>query len=478
MRRGALRWALFAAAVASLAAPAASHADRDAQRAVRVVGRFVSAGGPIPEMCAGEDTDLTLEYEVVFARPSERLHGRVRVSVACAVLDASRALEPQERRPQLAAGELHDLQLRGTPLRAVSIEQRTAPVAGPVSVAIGYDRELVARVLERKLAAIPCRSAGGEMSLTLRLRIKLNDRVSLKAIDPAASGPLGGCLLRSIGEWDFGYSEADERERAELAFVLILPREPASRAAPVPFDAWSMRAPESVDWDGRDAVNLDWYVDLRAGRVVVSSEPPPERARLPFEVERQCKDHQMELGGEQHVARVDGGYLVGFNAGEWGGGAWWFSPDGRRRRKLTLRSPGYFAENVHGFASLGSDVLAFEGLTHNGYDGGQVVRLHRGPDGEWQPSVFAELETCPEAVVSESASSWLLATSTGIWRLDSRARVAPVWRPPGGHLYYPNSIVRDADGLTYMGMRNLVVRLTPQTVGRYTAHVLVPPARH
>jgi hypothetical protein len=250
----------------------------------------------------------------------------------------------------------------------------------------------------------------------------------------------------------------------------------ASLGAASPFEAWSERAPESVDWDSTDTANIDWYVDVRAGRVVVGRRPPKE-ATLPFEVEGRWRGHEMELGGERHVARVEGGYLVGFNAGEFGGGLWWFSPDGRSRRKLTLRSSGDFAENVHGFASFGSDVLALQGLNHMGYDVGRVVRLRRDRDGQWRPSVFVELESCAYAVVPESASSWLLATSTGIWRLDARARVAPVWRPPGGYLYYPNSIVRDAAGVTYMGMRDFVVRLTPQAGDHYTAHVLLPPAR-
>ena len=136
----------------------------------------------------------------------------------------------------------------------------------------------------------------------------------------------------------------------------------------------------------------------------------------------------------------------------------------------------YVPENVHGFVRLGQDVLVLEGLTHMGGDWGRAVRLRRGSDGDWHPSVFAELSACPHAVVPESASSWLLAMTSGIWRLDAQARARPVWQPVGGHLYYPNTIVRDGNGVVYMGMRAFVVTLTPRGTTDYVVRVLAPPS--
>jgi len=71
----------------------------------------------------------------------------------------------------------------------------------------------------------------------------------------------------------------------------------------------------------------------------------------------------------------------------------------------------------------------------------------------------------------------VLATTSGIWRFDAKARQEPVWQPPGGHLYYPNSIVRDSSGVIYMGMRNMVVKMTPQATRAYSVRVLLPPTR-
>jgi len=258
-------------------------------------------------------------------------------------------------------------------------------------------------------------------------------------------------------------------------------RPPSDGAAPstrvaVALEAWSSHAPESVDWDAAGFSNDEWYVSFVKGQLVVDHNPPEQGDALPFTVDRRG---EADLGGERHVLAVEGGYLVGFNAGEFGGGAWWFSADGARRKKLTLRASDpiadYVPENVHGFAHLDHDVLVFEGLTHGGGNWGRVVRLHRGSDAEWYPSVFAELSACPHAVVTESASNWLFATTSGIWRLDAQAHALPVWQPVGSHLYYPNTIVRDRSGVVYMGMRAFVVMLTPRGTMDYVVRVLAPP---
>ena len=39
--------------------------------------------------------------------------------------------------------------------------------------------------------------------------------------------------------------------------------------------------------------------------------------------------------GDRHVLGVADGWLVGFNAGEFGGGLWWFSFDGKRSKRIS-----------------------------------------------------------------------------------------------------------------------------------------------
>jgi hypothetical protein len=260
------------------------------------------------------------------------------------------------------------------------------------------------------------------------------------------------------------------------------PSTPASPAptlsADGPFGGWSVQRPEAIDWEGACCrVRGEWRVALEGDRVTVRGRTWDEKDPLPFEP----KDGEGEIAGRRHVLPVEGGYLVGFDHGEFGGGVWWFSADGSRSRELTLRASDSLAdwipENVHAFGRLGPDVMAFEGLTHLFGNLGRVVRLRRDVNGEWRPSLFTKLAACPHAALEESSGTWLLATTTGVWRLDARARQHRVWRPPGGHLYYPSSIVRDHAGIVYMGLRNVVVRLTPDNRRGYSVDVLVPPSR-
>jgi hypothetical protein len=261
------------------------------------------------------------------------------------------------------------------------------------------------------------------------------------------------------------------------------PRPPVSqRALPTgsgvvgPISTWARQAPDAVDWEGAGSSKHDWHVAIEAGRLRIDEEEGEHVDALPFEPQPITEHGQLELAGTRHVVAVTGGFLVGFDAGEFGGGPWWFSADGTRRRKLTLRgiSHNHVAENVHEFVALAGDFLAFEGLNHLGGNDGQVVRLHLGPDGDWQPSLFAALNSCAQAVVQESKTTWLLATTTGIWRLDAQARVQPVWQSRGKYLYHPSSIARDAAGIVYMGMRGAIVQMTPRPGSAYAVDVLVP----
>jgi hypothetical protein len=259
-------------------------------------------------------------------------------------------------------------------------------------------------------------------------------------------------------------------------------REPKTgEGLPDSFKGWSVRAPESIDWARAGYSPADWYVRIGGGRVLVFDRPQEDADILPFKIKPVPKQGETDLAGDRQVVKVEGGYLVGFNAGEFGGGAWWFSADGSRRRKLTIRkseAPGdYVAENVRAFATVGKDVLAFEGLNHLSANDGQVVRLRRSGNGQWRVWAFTDLPACPHAVLQDGDSSWLLATTEGILRVDANGGVKSLWQPSWGHLYYPNSLVRDTTGALYMGMRTFVVRLRPSSSTEYLVDVLVPPQK-
>ena len=63
------------------------------------------------------------------------------------------------------------------------------------------------------------------------------------------------------------------------------------------------------------------------------------------------------LGGELSAIKVADGWLIGRNAGEWGGDLWWYAPDGKTHYKVS-------DEQIHGFLQTKDGLFAFEGLEH------------------------------------------------------------------------------------------------------------------
>jgi hypothetical protein len=156
---------------------------------------------------------------------------------------------------------------------------------------------------------------------------------------------------------------------------------------------------------------------------------------------------------DRHVIAVNDGWLVGMDVGEFGGGLWWFSVDGRSSKKLS-------DENVHGFAKTSKGVLALVGLTHMSLNSGQVLRIADGEAGNRKVEFLANLGSAPEAFVVESPDTVIIMTTMGLVRVRSAGDVQRLFRT-NYELLYPNSMTLSTSGVVNVGMRHFVTRLTP-----------------
>ena len=109
----------------------------------------------------------------------------------------------------------------------------------------------------------------------------------------------------------------------------------------------------------------EWQVAIAANNTATFTESPDHDAdtgpALPFAPSTPDR----EVRGRRHVLAVPDGYLVGFDAGEWGGALYWFSPNGARTTKLA-------DDNVHGLVAVGPNLVAsIEGLDHSVHRRGQ-----------------------------------------------------------------------------------------------------------
>ncbi len=212
-------------------------------------------------------------------------------------------------------------------------------------------------------------------------------------------------------------------------------------ASPALPPGWTAHpVPSGPDWDCGNWHLAEWAVTVATdGALKIGPSTEDAADPLPFSIEpeptalsKRTGLTDLDFAGRRHVLPVSDGLIVGFDKGEFGGRAFWFSKDGREHQVLSqypepATIDDVHAQNVHALVSLGADVLAFEGLAHLGMDEGMVLRIHRGDDGRWRATTFAMLPGAPEAIAAEPPGRWLVAVPKGIVRLYDTGRVEAVW---------------------------------------------------
>ena len=202
----------------------------------------------------------------------------------------------------------------------------------------------------------------------------------------------------------------------------------------------------------------EWEVNKLSGAHVTITphfSNRPYTSQLPFEII--VSEGENGLVGDRQILRVTDGWLIGFDAGEWGGALWWFNEDGANRRKL-------LEENVRGLIETRWGILVLTGLAHLSLDQGKVFRLHHSGVGEWEPDQTALLDGAPQTFISESPDTVLVITNKSLVRLRSGLLDALTTSVRYEGLS-PNSVVLAKDGVIYVGMRHFVTRLTPRSLG-------------
>jgi hypothetical protein len=210
---------------------------------------------------------------------------------------------------------------------------------------------------------------------------------------------------------------------------------------------------ESDRWREANWSLEEWDVFLRDGHPSVRAwkSEQDDRAKLPFAIKPgQAADG---LYGRIYAVKVADGWIVGFNAGEFGAGLWWFAPDGKSRYQISY-------DRVCGFAQTSKGLLALEGLAHLGSDRGQLIGVNRGAQGQWQTDPFVDLGNAPEAATRDKDGSLIVVTTERLLRvrLDKQVDVLLDHAFWGG--LYSNSVIMDGTGSIYIGMRKGVAKIT------------------
>ena len=150
---------------------------------------------------------------------------------------------------------------------------------------------------------------------------------------------------------------------------------------PDDLEQWIAVAPPERGSDGWFVANHDskheWVVSLRDGHpcAELRSRPAGQSVTLPFEIEPGSASEG--LAGRRLSTKVADGWIVAFNAGEFGAGLWWFSPDGKKRAKIAEAW-------VKDFLLTDAGLLALEGIAHRFENRGRIIRLLQDRGGRWR----------------------------------------------------------------------------------------------
>lgn len=262
---------------------------------------------------------------------------------------------------------------------------------------------------------------------------------------------------------------------AALLFLLLASLRPAVAAAqerivyPKGFARWTLHTPpknDSAESRKANYSDYEWVVSRSHNRVIIKKQVSnePQQPTLPFDVEHLKGNNTPYFLGLRYIAKVNDGWLVGFNAGEWGGTLWWFSPNGKKRYMISK-------DQVCGYIRTKVGLLALEGLAH-GFPRGKIIRL-RQVKGRWTSERFVDLRDAPYAVAQDADGSLVVATTERLLRVHLNKKVSVLLKGDLWSGTYLDSMVRAPSGNFYMGMRYAVAKIS-RVKNTYKVQWLIP----
>jgi hypothetical protein len=206
----------------------------------------------------------------------------------------------------------------------------------------------------------------------------------------------------------------------------------------------------------------EWKVGAESGKLTISNYSYNEKeqlGKLPEHLKEQIlKSRNTGIGapGYLHIEEFSNGWLVGSDAGEWGGKLYWLSKDGLQKIKL-------LTDNIRGIITLGESAFILSGMAHLSTDDGKIYKVLLGENSELQSEVIADLKTQPQSFLVENESILVLLKDK-LLRLDHKGQTT-VLAETDYSLLYPNSMAATSSGVVYVGMRLFLVRFVPDGNG-------------
>ena len=191
--------------------------------------------------------------------------------------------------------------------------------------------------------------------------------------------------------------------------------------------------------------DLEWYVKVTDGRILASlkNEMTLEKPGFTPKAKR--------FKGGEHFQKVDDGWLVAFNQGEFGAELWWFSRNGTSSYKISN-------DQINQFIVSDGNIYAIEGLAHMGMSRGSFIKIIK-QGGQWISLKQIAFDESPEAIMQGKNEFLFIVLTDSMIRLDKGLNVTKIVKNSSWGGLYPHSIASNDPKFVYIGMRQFVVQI-------------------
>lgn len=203
------------------------------------------------------------------------------------------------------------------------------------------------------------------------------------------------------------------------------------------------------------AVKNERKVEIENGKIKILKyvyDEDEQLSKLPEKLKELISKNRKtdRLGGYIHAEPYENGWLIGSDAGEWGGKLFWFKENESQKVEL-------LDDNVRGIIKDGGVFFILSGQAHMVIDEGKIYRLVK--DEKLKLQLFSDLKTQPQTFAIEN-NSFLVALNDKIIRVKTSGEVETI-KKTNFNTLYPNSMAITSSGIIYVGMRLFVVRFVP-----------------
>ena len=193
----------------------------------------------------------------------------------------------------------------------------------------------------------------------------------------------------------------------------------------------------------------DWTVFMKGNEVWVTDRFETPADILSFTVKQDLKNGFF-VRNPKTIQKVEDGFLVAYNAGEWGGRIDWFSKNGKQKYTISRHQ-------VETFLTRNHKLYAIQGLAHLSMSKGSIIEIKKVNE-KWQAVEYLKLPYAPEAAAVDKHNNFIIITSNNMVKVDEKARMTVLIEDGFWAYYlYPSSAVIK-ENMLYIGMRKGVLK--------------------